>query len=67
MKSPFELEIAAEWRREQLLREAAVERLVARVPRQSLRVRARLARALYALAYRLCSDAVPVAHRWERV
>jgi hypothetical protein len=46
MKSPFEIEVAAEWRREQLLREAGMERLAARVPRQSLRVRARLARAL---------------------
>jgi hypothetical protein len=62
MKSPFELELQVEWRRQRLLAEAESERLARqlRTPRRSI-VRARLAAALYALADWLSADARALA------
>jgi hypothetical protein len=58
MKSPFELELQLEWRRQRLLAEAESERLARqlRTPGRSI-VRARVAAALYALADWLSPDA----------
>jgi hypothetical protein len=58
MKSPFELELQVEWRRQRLLAEAESERLARqlRTPGRSI-VRARVAAALYALADWLSEDA----------
>jgi len=58
MKSPFELELQIEWRRQRLLAEAESERLARqlRTPRRST-VRARVAAALHALADWLSPDA----------
>ena len=48
--SPFELEQRLAWRRDDLMREAAAERLARQVRRTRVRGHSRAARVLYALA-----------------
>ena len=50
MNTPLDLELRWAWRRDQLLHEAATERLAAAAQVPSVSARARLAAALYALA-----------------
>jgi len=50
MNMPFDVEQRFSWRRDQLEREAAIERLASQARGPSVSVRARLADWLYALA-----------------
>jgi len=56
MKSVYDLEIAANWIQDALIKEAQTERLLKQLPRRPTAVRTRLAVALYAAADWLSAD-----------